>query len=246
MTANYPPQYHPHYRPPHGQAFQRPTPPPGAMVAHKAAPMASAAPPAADHPGDQARMRAEVARNRFAGWADRSQLRPLMASVAFEVKDGKIVAKGRRAFVDAEGGAAASGVAQDEANSTFGGARTTDVEWTLDALALVVYNDGPEALSRQEEMLFRCKTSVTLKISESPNHLGNAYLYGAGTNENASLDYSAVRRFEPIPLQKQKHFSCELKLLEDIPLRSIKEGRIIVHVIFLGFRDIDPADKASV
>jgi hypothetical protein len=217
------------------------------MVGHKAQmAVAPVAAPAADHPGDQARIRAESARQRFSGWSDRSQLRPLMASVAFEVRDGKILAKGRRAFIDSEGGNSASGISQNDANSTFGGGRTTDVEWTIDALALVVYNDGPEALTRQEEMLFRCKTSVTLKISESPNHLGNAYLYGAGTNENAALDYSAVRRFEPIPLQKQKHLSCELKLTEDIPLRSIKEGRIVIHVIFLGFRDIDPADKASV
>jgi hypothetical protein len=154
----------------------------------------------------------------------RQQMRPLVATGAFTVAGLLSVPATQTLFLDPQGQAGSSGVAQDPANSTFGASQTPNgVRWFLLGMGVSIHghmisNVQSTDLTPAEVMSFQNNISLTLKIGQSTQRLGRPAFFPGGVGAfpyctNGQPILSGMTYFaEPVIIEPQTPFQVEVDL----------------------------------
>lgn len=202
-------------------------------------------------------LRSQLAANAAVGNAViRQQMRPLVATTSFTVAGGFVVPATQTAFLDPQGQAGSSGVAQNAANSTFGASQTPNgVRWFLLGMGVGIFSDfvagvASVPLTPAEVMGIQNSIAMTLKIGQSTQRLGRPAFFPAGVGSfpyqgNGQPVLSGMSYFaEPVIIEPQTPFQVEVDFPNTIPVNSAN-GTFNVQIWFPRIEDYSVSQAAG-
>jgi hypothetical protein len=204
-------------------------------------------------------LRSQLAANASVGNAViRQQMRPLVATVAYTTAGAAVTAATQTAFLDPQGQAGSSGIAQTPANSTFGASQTPNgVRWFLLGMGINIYSDFvPGAASvpftPAEIMAIQNNLALTLKIGQSTQRLGRPAFFPGGVGSfpsatNGQPVLSGMCYFaEPVIVEPQTPFQVEVDCPAAIVCNSGNAAnRVNVQVWFPRIEDYSVSQAAG-
>jgi len=188
----------------------------------------------------------------------RQQMRPLVATAGFTVAGALVTAATQTLFLDAQGQAGSSGLAQDHANSTFGASQTPNgVRWFLLGMGVSITShmlDNVQSvdLTPAEVMAIQNNLSLTMKIGQSSQRLGRPAFFPGGVGAfpyptNGQPVLSGMTYFaEPVIIEPLTPFQVEVDCPNTIIVNSGNAvPRIAVQVWFPRIEDYSVSQAAG-